>query len=631
MNQPLGNVRGLLLSSIVGASLLFTGCGSSSGSTDDTQNENPVDSTVQTVQVESLVGTLDCLLGLEEAGLGLGSADLDALSGAEVTPEALLGALQSLPGEVSTVEDLLAVPMTLDDALALLQSSVPADSDALAVLAGIQENLTPDALAQNVDPEALLALPEGIDPSQTLAEALGQISDPTNALTMMGNTAQNIAGDVLVCTPQAAIVIDTVECLLGAGTAGLPLTTADLRALAGSDLTLEGLLAQAQAMDPNITTVEELLAAPMTMEDALALIGGNLPAESDALGAITGLKDGMSAEALGQMIDLETLLPVPADALTSPMGALALVEGLAQQSTVVAEQCLKPEATIASLGSMLGTTETGLPLDPADLLMLSGTDITVNDLLSTAQSMNPAAETVADLLATPLDAGTFLNTLSAVLPAEAQQVLAGVTAALPADQQIALGDLLTLPSDVLPLDPMDTSLQDVLGTSTNLLAMMQMMAEYSDAQSAIDMLAGMATQQVVATVGKAGGMVLLGNLMSQMPSEETLTAVVPAELEGLVSTVLATEDPLSVVTTLLDTSLIGDVLEGLLGGDPLLEALTSLLGADLANELNTILDGLTTDPTATLETIQALLEGTLNDPTATTQTVQDLFGIDAGL
>jgi hypothetical protein len=327
------------------------------------------------------------------------------------------------------------------------------------------------------------------------------------------------------------------------------------------------------------------------------------------------------------MIDLETLLPVSSDALTSPMGALALVEGLAQQSTVVAEQCLQPEATIASLGSMLGTTETGLPLDPADLLTLAGTDLTVNDLLTAAHDANPTATTVDELLATPLDADVFLSELGAVLPAEAQTIVSGMTASLPVGQTITLGDLMTLPNDMLVLqfpmrmDLMDTSLQDALGATTNMLAMMQMMAQYMDSKTIVEMMSGMATQQVIATVDNAGGFVVMDSLMSQMPSEETLTAVVPAELEGLVGTVLATEDPLSVVTTLLDTSLIGDVLDTLLSDET------------LANTLSAILEGLPadTDPTVTLETLQGLLEGVQNDPTATTQTVQDLFGIDAGV
>ncbi|MEJ2468264.1 MAG: hypothetical protein P8Y51_04195, partial [Campylobacterales bacterium] len=145
MKQPLGNVRGILLSSIVGASLLFSGCGSGASSESDAQGDNPVGSTVSTLQADSLVGTLDCLVGEET---GLASADLDVLSAVPVTPEAVLGALQGMNPDASTVQELVAIPMTLGDTLAALQNSVPADSDALAALTGLQENLSPETLGQ---------------------------------------------------------------------------------------------------------------------------------------------------------------------------------------------------------------------------------------------------------------------------------------------------------------------------------------------------------------------------------------------------------------------------------------------------------------------------------------------------
>jgi hypothetical protein len=505
-------------------------------------------------------------------------------------------------------------------------------------LTGLQENLSPETLGQSVDPQALLALPTEALPL-SIEEAAALLTNPTSALAMVQNAAQNIAGDVIACTPQAEIVIDTVACLLDAGGEGLGLAPADLRTLGGAELTPEAVLAALQALNPEASTVQDLLDAPMSMGETLNLLGG-LPLDTDALGVLEGLKTKLSPEALAQPADLASLLALPATLNTNlpladvqgllgnPTDALALVEGLAQQSTTAAEQCLQPEAAIASLGSMLGAGATGLPLDPAGLLMLSGTDVTANDLLAAAHSVNPLAETVDELLATPVDTKQFLAALNPVLPENVQTIVGGVTMALPAGQTVVLGDFLTLPSEVLPLDPMDTSLQDVLGTSTNMLAMMQMMAQYMDAQSAVEMVTGMATQQVMATVGKAGGMVLLGNLMSQMPSEETLT-VAPAELQALVGTVLSTEEPLSVVNDLLGSNLLGDVLGGLLGGTDLVGELTDLLGdSTLAETLGTILDGLPaeTDPTATLETLQGVLEGTVNDPTATPETVQELLG-----
>jgi len=126
MKQPLGNVRGIFVSGVVGAALLFTGCGSSSGSKAETQNDNVVDSTLSTVQVDSLVSTLDCLLGAEGAGLGLSALDLQTLVGAGLTPDTLLGAVQGLNPGATSVEALLATPLTMAQTLDLLSGGLPA-------------------------------------------------------------------------------------------------------------------------------------------------------------------------------------------------------------------------------------------------------------------------------------------------------------------------------------------------------------------------------------------------------------------------------------------------------------------------------------------------------------------------
>ena len=313
--------------------------------------------------------------------------------------------------------------------------------------------------------------------------------------------------------------------------------------------------------------------------------------------------------------------------LGNPTDALALVEGLAQQSTGGATQCLQPEMVIASLGSMMGA-ENGLSLAPADLLTLAGTELTLNDMLAMAQSINPAATTVEELLASPLPVNDVITLLGSNLPEGVQAILGGVSGALPVGQTIALGDILTLPSEMLalpvPLDPMNTSVQGALGATTNLLAMMQFMARYMDTQSAVEMLSGMATHDVITTVGNTGGFVVVGTLMTQLPSTESVTAVVPADLQELATTILSTEDPLAVVNTLLNGNLVDD----LLGGSDLTTTLTGLLGdADLAGTLSGILGGLSTDPTATLQTLQAVLGGLSSDPTATLQTLQALYGV----
>ena len=640
MKQPLGNVRGIFVSGVVGAALLFTGCGSSSGSKAETQNDNVVDSTLSTVQVDSLVSTLDCLLGAEGAGLGLSALDLQTLVGAGLTPDTLLGAVQGLNPGATSVEALLATPLTMAQTLDLLSGGLPAGSDALAVVEGLKTKLTPDVLGQNVDLASILTVPTDALPL-SLADAQALLGNPTNALVLVENMAQGVAGDVGTCAPQAAVVLDTVDCLLVAGSEGLGLSTADLQSLAVSGLTPDAILAAVQGLNPDASTVTDLLATTLSMGDALNLLSA-LPLDTDALAVVEGLKTKLAPDVLGQNVDLASLLAVPTDALPlnladaqallgNPTDALALVEGLAQQSTGGATQCLQPEMVIASLGSMMGA-ENGLSLAPADLLTLAGTELTLNDMLAMAQSINPAATTVEELLASPLPVNDVITLLGSNLPEGVQAILGGVSGALPVGQTIALGDILTLPSEMLalpvPLDPMNTSVQGALGATTNLLAMMQFMARYMDTQSAVEMLSGMATHDVITTVGNTGGFVVVGTLMTQLPSTESVTAVVPADLQELATTILSTEDPLAVVNTLLNGNLVDDLLGGLLGGSDLTTTLTGLLGdADLAGTLSGILGGLSTDPTATLQTLQAVLGGLSSDPTATLQTLQALYGV----
>jgi hypothetical protein len=253
-----------------------------------------------------------------------------------------------------------------------------------------------------------------------------------------------------------------------------------------------------------------------------------------------------------------------------------------------------------TLSSMLGATG-GLPLSLEDLMALSQEEITLNNLLTAVQEMNPAAETVNDLLNTELSLGTALGLLRDNLPvgSEAIDVLESVITELESAPSEVLGtsltlaDLMTLPAETLGVDVMNMSQDDVLALATNPLALLEGLASVVDAGALVqDTVLG----PVIATVTGAGGLDVVGGVLTQLPIPAEVATLVPADLQDLVNTVLATEDPTAVIDALLGGTLLEDVLGGLLGGNDLLNTLTGLLGdGDLAATLTGLLDVLPED------------------------------------
>jgi hypothetical protein len=311
----------------------------------------------------------------------------------------------------------------------------------------------------------------------------------------------------------------------------------------------------------------------------------------------------------------------PVSAVTSTFTVSDVASMVVPVVWPVADTVLSTEAAqtlLASLSSMMGVVGDGLTLLPADLTTLLNADLTLNDLLAAVQAVNPAADTVEALLETPLSVDALLGVIGATLPvgSEALTLLEGVIAQLPAEVtglSISLGDILTLPSELLPLDPLDTSVTDALAVVTNPLALLESVAQVADAGGQVDLLG---VGDIIANVLGAGGLVLDGGVLSQVPGTGTLTALLPTDLDTLVETILATDDPTAVVTSLLDgldAGLLTDLLGGLLGGVDLVTSLTTLLGdASLAETLGGILDNLPAtigpdDLTAMLGDLQGLL------------------------
>jgi hypothetical protein len=284
----------------------------------------------------------------------------------------------------------------------------------------------------------------------------------------------------------------------------------------------------------------------------------------------------------------------------------------------VAEIVLSNEAVqllTSTLSSLLGSTG-GLPsLSGADLTNLKDLGgMSINDLLAAVLALNPAAETVDDLLNTELSLEQALTILKETLPEESAPLIdvidgiIGDLAVAPGEllgQSITLNQVLTLPAELLGVDVLSMPAEELLATALNPLALLEAIAEAVNAGAVVnDSVFG----EIVASVVGPTGLSLdgLGNL-TQIPGGTVLSSLIPVDLLDLVNTILDTEDPVSVINTLLGGTLIDDILGGALGGTDLLDTLTGLLGADLAGTLTGLLDGLTTDPTGTLERLLGLL------------------------
>jgi len=414
----------------------------------------------------------------------------------------------------------------------------------------------------------------------------------------------------------------------------------------------------------NTATLGTLLNQQLPASTILGILTGLT--SGDALSTLNDLQGALDPSGLTNLLTLGDLIAVPQDLLgtalgslpatllTTTTGLLGTVEGLVAQVAGDLTSCLDPNVLASSLMSMLGTLPTGgLPvLDPASLLSLVSADTTVNDILQAVMSTlpEPLPTTIGQLMATPLTIDGLKQALSTLpIPAAALDVLTTVLDALPIDTPtLTLNDLFTLPSEVLPfgLDPMNMSVNDVLSTSVNMLALMEAMAHHLNAASAATLINATVVLPVVTTIDKLGGFDVLGGLMANVPY---LTTTLPladltgllvngatptdlSSLSSLVSTILGSGDPTGALTSILSTltgatsgDLLGLLTGGLLGtltgtlsdllnslggnllGD-LLTTLTGLLGTADATSITNLLGGLTTDPTALLQTLLGLLD-----------------------
>ena len=294
----------------------------------------------------------------------------------------------------------------------------------------------------------------------------------------------------------------------------------------------------------------------------------------------------------------------PLSNLTSKFTVSDVARVVAPIAVPVADTVLDNEAVqflLSTLGSMLGSTE-ALPLSADDLSALSLEGLSLNDLLAGVQAQNPAAGTVGELLGTEMSLETVLGLLTDKLPegSNALAPLEAVIAQLSAEhgdllgQSLTLGDILTVPTELLSLAPTDLSAQDTLSAVTNPLALLETVAQAVNGGGLVnDPILG----PIIANVTEAGGLVLDGGVLTQRPGAAELAALVPSDMLELVNTILTSGDPVGAI-------------EAILGGGDLLGLLTDVLGGDLAATLNDLVAGLSTDPKATLTDLLGLL-GTL--------------------
>ncbi len=326
----------------------------------------------------------------------------------------------------------------------------------------------------------------------------------------------------------------------------------------------------ATMLDDNITAVYTTAAAL-------------LPGEVYNLVVTTGVEDILGNHSLSNLTSTFTV---------STAARIAVPIAMPVAGTVLDNEAA--QLLLSTLSCMLGSTAL-LPVQPDDLLALTLEELTLNDLLAAVQAQNPAAGTVGELLGTQMSLGALLGILSDNLPAGSSALasLEAVTAQLsaaPGDllgQTLALGDILTLPAAMLPLDPTSTSVQDALSVVTNPLALLETIAQAVNAGGLVnDPVVG----PIIANVTSAGRLVMEGGVLTQLPGAAELASLIPSDQLELVNTILASGDPTALIEAILS------------GGD-----LTGLLSGDLLVTVTGLLDGLTTDPEAGLTDLLGLI------------------------
>ncbi|MBD3800127.1 MAG: hypothetical protein IE886_01510 [Campylobacterales bacterium] len=656
MKKSLTGVRGILMSSAVGAALLFSGCGSSSSTTPTPGTE------VGAEQATALLGTLECVLGTETGTLTnvLSAADLSLLTSIPLNLTTVANAMVELGLTTTdvTVGAMLETSVSLSRVLDII-GLIGGTPDVLVIVANLKEALDPATLLKTLPLGDLLTVAPSL-----LTQVVSTVTDATegvaetgiDALTLLDNTVMGVGYDVAACIPQFEPVVATLDCATDSVLGGAELTAANLKTLAVA-LPLGDLLGAVQSATGllDTATLSELLAAPLSAGDLLGILG--TLASGDAAAVLSTLTGALDPSQLTNLLSLGDLITVPqellgttlgnlpATLLTTTTGLLGTVEGLLAQVAGDLTSCLDPNLLVGSLTSLLGAHPLdggALALDPAGLLILVSTDTTINDIIAAAKRLPVLSALPLDaLMATKLSVAQLMEIINALpIPAPVSTVLTTVLGAVPNLNlpAMSLNDILAMPGEVLPfgIDPMNTSVNGLLMTSVNMLALLEAMAHNMNAAGAAMLINGAVVMPVVTTIDKVGGFAILGGLMTNVPyltktlpldnlsgllvNGNALSALDLANLTSLLDTILGSGDPTGVLEVIIVTltaggldgllgSLLGtvsDLLGGNLLGD-LLTTLTSLLGGDLAGTITSLLGSLTTDPTAILQTLLSLL------------------------
>ncbi|WP_345972985.1 hypothetical protein [Sulfurimonas diazotrophicus] len=665
MKQSLSGVRGIMMSSAVGAALLLSGCGSSSSTTTATSG-----TVVGAEQATALVGTLECVLGTATGTLTnvLSAADLSILTSIPLDLASVANAMVELGLTTTgvTVGAMLETSVSLSNVLDII-GLVGGTPDVLAIVASLKDALDPATLLQTLPLGDLLSVAPSL-----LTQVIGTLVDTTagvaetgiDALTFLDDTVMGVGYDVAACIPQLEPVVATLDCATNSVLGGATLTAENLKTLAVA-LPLGDLLGAVQSLTglADTATLSDLLAAPLSAGDLLGILGTLSGDPQSVLSDLTGALDPSQLTNLLSLGDLivapqellgTTLGTLPATLLTTTTGLLGTVEGLLAQVTGDLTSCLDPNLLVGSLTSLLGALPLdggALPLDPAGLLSLVSADTTINDIIAAAKTLPVLnALPLDELMATKLSVAQLMDIINALpIPAPVSTVLTTVLGAVPDLNlpALSLNDILALPGEVLPfgIDPMDTSINGLLTTSVNMLALLESVAHGLNAEGTAFLLNAGVVMPVVTTIDKLGGYAILGGLMTNVPyltqtlplgdlTGLLLNGATPTDLgalSSLVGTILGSGDPTGALTSILSTltgASSGDLL-GLLGGDllgsltgtlsdllnslggnllgDLLTTLTSLLGGADASAITDLLGGLTTDPTALLQTLLGLL------------------------
>ncbi|MHC3993709.1 hypothetical protein ACXWTF_02705 [Thiomicrolovo sp. ZZH C-3] len=649
------------MSSAVGAALLLSGCGSSSSSSTTSGT------VVGAEQATALLGTLECVLNTTTGTLtnALSAADLSILTSIPLDLAAVANAMVELGLTTSdvTVGAMLETSVSLSQVLDII-GLVGGTPDVLAIVASLKDALDPATLLQTLPLGDLLAVAPSLLTevlSTVTATTAGVAETGVDALTFLDDTIMGVGYDVAACIPQLEPVVATLDCATDSVLGGAALTAENLKTLAVA-LPLGDLLGAVQSATGLLSTdtLGELLSAPLSAGDLFSILGTLTSGDpADVLSTLTGALDPSQLTntlSLGDLIVVPqellgtTLGSLPATLLTTTTGLLGTVEGLLAQVAGDLTSCIDPNLLVGSLTSLLGVLPLGdgsLLLDPAGLLSLVSTDTTINDIIEAAKTLPVlSALPLDELMATKLSVAQLIEIINALpVPAPVADVLTTVLGAVP-DLNLpamSLNDILAMPGEVLPfgIDPMNTSVNGLLLTSVNMLALMESMAHNMNAAAASMLINGAVVLPVVTTIDKLGGFAILGGLMTNVPyltqtlplgdltgllvDGSPLGALDLANLSSLLDTILGSGDPTGVLTSILGslgsvdggllTSLLGsllnlgdvlNLLDGSLLGD-LLTTLTSLLGGDLAGTITSLLGSLTTDPTAILQTLLSLL------------------------